>query len=130
MLGNSGRYLLGDPDGDSLSIDEVSILDLKNKAHAAEVSRRVLIRLKFPTEAYNHFLIECQSLGMRYMNWPAASKVPKYDSLMLGQSVRPASMTSSAFVLPGVNAWQPLRIVVQSVSGSAILFDAKQFALA
>ncbi len=38
---------------------------LQNKAYAAEVStrRRVgLGRLKFPAEAYNHFLMECQSL--------------------------------------------------------------------
>ncbi|MCS6037222.1 hypothetical protein LNQ52_18205 [Klebsiella pneumoniae subsp. pneumoniae] len=55
MLDNFGRYLLGDSGGGSSSVDEVSILDLKNKAYAAEISRRVLTRLKFPTEAYNHF---------------------------------------------------------------------------
>ncbi|HFT1551971.1 TPA: hypothetical protein ACH27V_005753, partial [Klebsiella quasipneumoniae subsp. similipneumoniae] len=64
VLDNFGRYLLGDSGGGSSPVDEVSILDLKNKAYAAEVSRRVLTRLKFPTEAYNHFLMECQSLGM------------------------------------------------------------------
>ncbi|HBS5717111.1 TPA: hypothetical protein MAK52_005222, partial [Klebsiella pneumoniae] len=90
VLDNFGRYLLGDSGGGSSPVDEVSILDLKNKAYAAEVSRRVLTRLKFPTEAYNHFLMECQSLGMGYMSWPVVSKTPKYDSLMLGQSVRPA----------------------------------------
>ncbi|HGV0237913.1 TPA: hypothetical protein ACNFRE_002772, partial [Klebsiella pneumoniae] len=117
VLDNFGRYLLGDSGGGSSPVDEVSILDLKNKAYAAEVSRRVLTRLKFPTEAYNHFLMECQSLGMGYMSWPVVSKTPKYDSLMLGQSVRPASTTNNAFVPLGVNAWQPLRAVVQSVSG-------------
>ncbi|WP_255944583.1 hypothetical protein [Klebsiella variicola] len=130
VLDNFGRYLLGDSGGGSSPVDEVSILDLKNKAYAAEVSRRVLTRLKFPTEAYNHFLMECQSLGMGYMSWPVVSKTPKYDSLMLGQSVRPASTTNNAFVPLGVNAWQPLRAVVQSVSGSAILSDAEQLALA
>ncbi|HID3795348.1 TPA: hypothetical protein ACXEY4_005588, partial [Klebsiella pneumoniae] len=105
VLDNFGRYLLGDSGGGSSSVDEVSILDLKNKAYAAEVSRRVLTRLKFPTEAYNHFLMECQSLGMGYMSWPVVSKTPKYDSLMLGQSVRPASTTNNAFVPLGVNAW-------------------------
>ncbi|MCS6037102.1 hypothetical protein LNQ52_16490 [Klebsiella pneumoniae subsp. pneumoniae] len=55
VLDNFGRYLLGDSGGGSSPVDEVSILDLKNKAYAAEVSRRVLTRLKFPTEAYNHF---------------------------------------------------------------------------
>ena len=67
---------------------------------------------------------------MGYMSWPVVSKTPKYDSLMLGQSVRPASTTNNAFVPLGVNAWQPLRAVVQSVSGSAILSDAEQLALA
>ncbi len=74
--------------------------------------------------------MECQSLGMGYMSWPVVSKTPKYDSLMLGQSVRPASTTNNAFVPLGVNAWQPLRAVVQSVSGSAILSNAEQLALA
>ena len=131
VLDNFGRYLLGDSGGGgSSSVDVVSIQDLKNKAYAAEVSRRVLTRLKFPTDAYNHFIMECQSLGMGFMSWPAVSKAPKYGNLMLGGSVRPASTSANAFTPLGVNAWQPLKAVVQSVAGGEILTDADQQALA
>ncbi len=130
VLDNYGRYLLGDTSGGSSTVDYVSIQDLKNKAHAAEVSRRVLTRLKFPTDAYNHFIMECQSLGMGFMSWPAVSKAPKYGNLMLGGSVRPASTSANAFTPLGVNAWQPLKAVVQSVAGGEILTDADQQALA
>ncbi|EPN6715678.1 hypothetical protein ACVUP9_002224 [Klebsiella pneumoniae] len=129
VLDNFGRYLLGDSGGGSSPVDEVSILDLKNKAYAAEVSRRVLTRLKFPTEAYNHFLMECQSLGMGFMCWPAVSKTPKYSNLMFGSSVRPASTTANAFTPLGGTAWQPLKAVVQSTGGGTILTDADQQAL-
>ncbi|HBR6930218.1 TPA: hypothetical protein SLG39_004210 [Klebsiella pneumoniae] len=120
---------MGDSGGGSSPVDEVSILDLKNKAYAAEVSRRVLTRLKFPTEAYNHFLMECQSLGMGFMCWPAVSKTPKYSNLMFGSSVRPASTTANAFTPLGGTAWQPLKAVVQSTGGGTILTDADQQAL-
>ncbi|EOJ9581787.1 TPA: hypothetical protein ACTYTZ_000878 [Klebsiella pneumoniae] len=116
--------------GSGDGVDYVTIQDQKNKSYAAEVSRRVLTRLKFPTDAYNHFIMECQSLGMGFMCWPAVSQTPKYGNLMLGGSVRPASTTANTFTPIGGTAWQPLKAVVQSVAGSAILTDADQQALA
>ncbi|HBR2343988.1 TPA: hypothetical protein L9P51_005202, partial [Klebsiella pneumoniae] len=67
---------------------------------------------------------------MGFMSWPAVSKAPKYGNLMLGGSVRPASTSANAFTPLGVNAWQPLKAVVQSVAGGEILTDADQQALA
>ncbi|WP_404680405.1 hypothetical protein [Raoultella terrigena] len=109
--------------GSGGGVDYVTIQDQKNKAYAAEVSRRLLTRLKFPSDSYNHFIMECQSLGMGFMSWPAVSKASKYGNLMLGNSVRPASTTNNAFVPLGVNAWQPLKAVVQSTGGGTIMTD-------
>ncbi|MCS6037371.1 hypothetical protein LNQ52_20155 [Klebsiella pneumoniae subsp. pneumoniae] len=67
---------------------------------------------------------------MGFMCWPAVSQTPKYGNLMLGGSVRPASTTANTFTPIGGTAWQPLKAVVQSVAGSAILTDADQQALA
>ena len=91
--------------------------------------RRIMTRLKFPSEAYNHFIMQCQSLGMGFMCFPAVSKSPKYGNLMLGNSVRPASTSKNEFVPVGGAAFQPLKSVVQSADGATILTDAEQQAL-
>lgn len=131
VFDNYGNYLLGDNGGGGgSSSDYATIQDLKNKAYADSFCRRLITRAKFPSEAYNHFIMQSQSLGVGFMSWPAVSKTPKYDTLMLGQSVRPASVSANSFTPLGVNNWQPLKAVVQSTSGSAILSDADQQALA
>ncbi|PCP25627.1 hypothetical protein CQA22_29030, partial [Klebsiella pneumoniae] len=79
--------------------------------------------------AYNHFIMQCQSLGMGFMCFPAVSKAPKYGNLMLGNSVRPASASKNEFAPLGDAAFQPLKSVVQSVDGATILTDAEQQAL-
>lgn len=91
--------------------------------------RRIMTRLKFPSDAYNHFIMQCQSLGMGFMCFPAVSKAPKYGNLMLGNSVRPASASKNEFAPLGDAAFQPLKSVVQSVDGATILTDAEQQAL-
>lgn len=126
VLDNYGQYLLGDAGGRTSSVDDVAIKDLKNKAYAAEVSHRVLTRLKFPTDAYNHFIGQGQSLMMGFMCWPAVSKTPKYGNLMFGGSVRPADTTANAFTPLGGGAWQPLKAVVQSVGGGVTLTETEQ----
>ncbi|MCE0314849.1 hypothetical protein LVU74_15780, partial [Klebsiella pneumoniae] len=91
--------------------------------------RRIMTRLKFPSDAYNHFIMQCQSLGMGFMCFPAVSKTPKYGNLMLGDSVRPASTSKNEFIPLGGIAFRALKSVVQSADGATILTDAEQQAL-
>lgn len=125
VVGNDGKTPgAGSGNGESAEALYLKAQNVINLAYVDKIYRRTLTRLKFPTDAYNHFLMECQSLGMGYQAWPAVTKTPKYDTLMFGNSVRPAGATANAFNPLGGAAWQPLKAVVQSIGGGTIQTDA------
>jgi hypothetical protein len=66
-----------------------------------------------PTAKYNHIVTYGQSLASAAEGWPALSKQPGYDNLMLGDSARSATFSGDRFVPVGGAAFKPLKAVVQ-----------------
>ncbi|HBQ8403855.1 TPA: hypothetical protein L9A20_001725, partial [Klebsiella pneumoniae] len=116
-------------DGETTEAAYIRQQNAVNLSVMEQSGRRIMTRLKFPSDAYNHFIMQCQSLGMGFMCFPAVSKTPKYGNLMLGDSVRPASTSKNEFIPLGGVAFRALKSVVQSADGATILTDAEQQAL-
>ncbi|VED50045.1 flagellar biosynthesis, cell-distal portion of basal-body rod [Raoultella terrigena] len=122
---NSG----GSGEGQTAEQIYINAQDPQNKALVAADSRITLTKLKFPSDAYNHFLGDGQSLMQGDEGWPQVSRTPKYGNLMLGDSVRPAGASSNSFVPLGGSVFKPMIAVTQSIDGAAILSDAETQAL-
>lgn len=124
----------GNPIGTGGSVSEFDIVahDAQNKAYSQSVRDRYNADIQRLVSALNHLLIYSQSLGTQQEGHPALSGEPidGYDNLMLGDSVRPKSRTAAEFVPVGEAALKPLKAVVQSGDGSAVLTAAESNALA
>lgn len=124
----------GNPIGSSGGVSEFDLVahDAQNKAYSQSVRDRYNADIQRLVSGLNHLLIYSQSLGTQQEGWPALSKEPTedYDNLMLGDSVRPKSRTSAEFIPVGEAVLKPLKAVVQSGDGSAILTDEQVAALA
>ncbi len=83
------------------------------KAHPPELDAR-----------YNHVITFGQSLASAAEGWPALSKQPGYDNLMLGDATRSATFSGDRFVPVGGVAFKPLRAVVQLKRDPKTLLDA------
>ncbi|HHS9775806.1 TPA: hypothetical protein ACTW8Y_000435 [Raoultella ornithinolytica] len=103
--------------------------DPQNKSAVFKDMRQVLTKLKFPSDSYNHFIGEGQSLMQADQGWPQYSRAAKYGNLMLGNSVRPAGATENAFTPLGGSTFNPMVAVTQSVDGSTILSNSDMQAL-
>jgi len=77
---------------------------------------------------YNHIITFGQSLASAAEGWPALSKQPGYDNLMLGDSTRSATFSGDRFVPVGDAEFKPLRAVVQLKRDPKVLLDAKAVA--
>lgn len=80
------------------------------------------------TAKYNHVITYGQSLASAAEGWPALSKQPGYDNLMLGKATRSATFSGDRFVPVGGAEFQPLRAVVQLMRDPKVLLDAKAVA--
>ena len=77
----------------------------------------------------NHVIAYGQSLSSGYEGWPALSTEQPFDSLMLGEAVRPLSDDAPAWRPVGAAAFRPLRAVVQDHGSGAPLDPAAIAAL-
>uniref|UniRef100_UPI0035C77B40 hypothetical protein n=1 Tax=Serratia quinivorans TaxID=137545 RepID=UPI0035C77B40 len=120
--------------GGSSGVSEFDLVahDAQNKAYSQSVRDRYNADIQRLVSALNHLVIYSQSLGTQQEGWPALSKAPTegYDNLMLGDSVRPKSRTAAEFAPLGDAVLKPLKAVVQSGDGSALLSDEQVAALA
>ncbi|WP_227666399.1 hypothetical protein [Klebsiella variicola] len=123
-LVNSG----GGGDGDVPAID---VRDNANKAYWEKVRSKYNAAIQRPVANLNHIVWYGQSLASNQEGWPALSKVAKalYDNLMLGDSCRPNSRTDPTFTPLGTAVLNPLKAVVQTSDGSALMSDAEVAAL-
>lgn len=72
---------------------------------------------------YNHIITFGQSLASAAEGWPALSKEPGYDNLMLGDATRSATFSGDRFVPVGGPEFKPLRAVVQFKRDPKVLLD-------
>lgn len=132
LIDKDGKPAWGTSTGGASQTDEqiyINAQDPQNKGLVSKDRGRVLTKLKFPSDAYNHFLGEGQSLMQADQGWPQVSRTAKYGNLMLGNSVRPAGATENAFTPLGGAAFNPMIAVTQSLDGSTILSNADMQAL-
>ncbi|MGR7256840.1 sialate O-acetylesterase [Klebsiella aerogenes] len=129
---------LTDADGELIGVKENPVenlnliaADAQNKAYSQNVRARYNAAVQRLVSGLNHLIIYSQSLGTQQEGWPALSKTPVegFDNLMLGDSIRPASRTNPAFVPLGSVELKPLRAVVQSGMGDALVSDEQVAAL-
>ncbi len=73
---------------------------------------------------YNHIITFGQSLASAAEGWPALSKQPGYDNLMLGDATRSATFSGDRFVPVGGANFNPLRAVVQLKRDPQVLLDS------
>ncbi len=83
------------------------------------------LRLARPVAGLNHVIAYGQSLATGWEGWPALSRQPRGDSLMLGRSVRPESENAPHFAPVGGAALHPLVATVQDTSTGVLLTEAQ-----
>jgi hypothetical protein len=74
-----------------------------------------------PRRDINHVLAYGQSLASGFEGWPALSLRQPFDSLMLGDSVRPRSESSVRWEPVGAAQFRPLTATVQDFGTGALL---------
>lgn len=103
--------------------EDIAKRDAQNKRW----SQRMIIQPKSHPPAldakYNHIVTFGQSLASAAEGWPALSKEPGYDNLMLGDATRSATFSGDRFVPVGGAAFKPLRAVVQLKNDPKVLLD-------
>ncbi len=82
-----------------------------------------------PLADVNHVIAYGQSLSTGWEGWPALSRHPRFDNLMLGHSVRPREDGSPHFEPVGDAALHPLTATVQTVHGGRLLTPVEVAAL-
>lgn len=112
--------------------DDASLYGVRNASNL-DASRSVAAHINSESTAvvydYTHFPVYGQSLSNGTEGWPALSKAQPYNNVMVGGSVRQASIGSAAFTpVGGSSAFQPLVANVMSTS-MAVLTDSEVAAL-
>ena len=69
----------------------------------------------------NHVLAYGQSYSTGWGGWPALSRQPRHDNLMLGESVRAAAESTPHWAPLGAAAFRPLAATVQEPDGGRLL---------
>jgi len=120
------------PEGAVAQTDDASLYGVRNSSNL-DASRRVGAQINSESTAvaydYTHFPVYGQSLSNGTEGWPALSKTQPYNNVMVGGSVRQASIGSASFSpVGGSSAFQPLVANVMSTS-MAVLTDAEVAAL-
>ncbi|AHL74652.1 phosphate ABC transporter substrate-binding protein [Stutzerimonas stutzeri] len=106
----------------------LAIRDAQNKRFSEQVMTQPDRRAPAPTAKYNHVITYGQSLASAAEGWPALSKQPRYDNLMLGNSVRSATYSGARFIAVGEPAFKPLRAVVQLKRDPKVILDGRSVA--
>lgn len=112
------------------AVDDIVQRNAKNLAASAAVLGSFNSEVQRPTAKYNHILMFGQSLSTSNEGWPVLSKIAVDGNLMWGMSTRPNGRYVANFTPIGNSLLNPLKAVVQSDDGSAILTDAQVAALA
>lgn len=102
--------------------------DAQNKRLAEKLMAKPNHLSPAPTAKYNHIVTYGQSLASAAEGWPALSKQPGYDNLMLGDSVRSATFSGDRFVPVGEAAFKPLKAVVQLKRDPKVILDSRAVA--
>ena len=118
------------PEADESDAAEIQHRNAENLAVSCAVRGEFNSEIQRPTAKYNHILTFGQSLAAANETWPALSKAPFGGSLMYGDSPRPNGRYVANFTPLNGPALKPLKAVVQSEDGSALLSDAQVSALA
>lgn len=129
-----GAVLVTTPLVSAANDPSLSARDAQNKRFSAQIMAKSSQGSPTPTTTYNHIITYGQSLASAAEGWPALSKQPGYDNLMLGDSPRSATFSGARFVPVGEASFKPLRAVVQlkrdpkTILGSAAIAELEQHA--
>ena len=129
IVDESGNVGFGFMSGRMLSpetnqIHQTAIRDNKNLTKSNQLKTWINPLPAQNVYDYNHLVVYGQSLSTGYEGWPRLSKLPLYGNLMLGESVRPKSISGTAFDPVGDSIkLSPLVAVVQDSSSGAVLDD-------
>lgn len=107
-----GVLMVGTPLA-SATPTSLSARDAQNKRFTEQLMGKPNHHSPTPTAQYNHVITYGQSLASAAEGWPALSKHPRYDNLMLGGSTRSATYSGTRFAPVGESAFRPLKAVVQ-----------------
>ncbi len=102
----------------------IAARDAQNKRWSQEMIEQPKHQPPALDSKYNHVITFGQSLASAAEGWPALSKQPGYDNLMLGDSTRSATFSGDRFVPVGGAAFKPLQAVVQLKRDPKVLLDA------
>ncbi len=108
--------------------DPLAERDARNERLSAQLMAEPNRLSAPPTAKYNHIITYGQSLASAAEGWPALSRQPRYDNLMLGQAVRSATYSGAAFKPVGEAAFTPLRAVVQRKDDAAVILEQAKVA--
>lgn len=120
------------PEGVVSASDDASLYGARNASNL-DAARGIASQINSVSTPvgydYTHFAVYGQSLSNGTEGWPALSRTQPYNNVMVGGSVRQASIGSASFAPVGGNsAFQPLVANVMSTS-MAVLTDAEVAAL-
>lgn len=116
--------LNGTGSGDGLTLqDRINILNAENLNYYSKVRSRYNSEVERLVFALILILGYGQSLETAQEGYPALSDTPKenFGNLMLGDSPRPNSRTGAFFTPVGDPVLKPLKAVVQTSTGSAVI---------
>ncbi|WP_407295942.1 sialate O-acetylesterase [Stutzerimonas zhaodongensis] len=103
----------------------IAARDAQNKRWSKEAIEQPKSQPPALDAKYNHVITFGQSLASAAEGWPALSKQPGYDNLMLGDATRSATFSGDRFVPVGGAAFKPLRAVVQLKRDPKVLLDTE-----
>lgn len=111
--------------------DALAKRNAANLAYSATIKGTFDTKVKRLTKMINHVIWYGQSLSSNQEGWPALSRTPyaNLDAYMIGDSSRGNSRTAPNFVPIGGNVLKPLKAVVQTPGGEAVLTQAQEAAL-
>ena len=119
----SGAALLAHADEQA-----IAARDVQNKRWSQQMIEQPKHQPPALDAKYNHIITFGQSLASAAEGWPALSKKPGYDNLMLGDATRSATFSGDRFVPVGGAAFKPLQAVVQLKRDPKVLLDAEAVA--
>jgi hypothetical protein len=114
----------------ALTADSAETSDRPPSYRSTSVAKSIVKeRTARPIFGINHVIAYGQSLASGWEGWPALSVQPKFNSLMLGQSIRPADEHLPQWRPVGAAGFQPLTATVQAVGSGVLLSPADVAAL-
>lgn len=124
----AGLLLLGAPMPGHTDEQAIAKRDSENKRWSQQLLKQTKGNPPALEAKYNHVITFGQSLASAAEGWPALSKQPGYDNLMLGEATRSATFSGDRFVPVGGPEFKPLRAVVQLKRDPKVLLDGEAVA--